>query len=179
MFFNGIFARFLPNTDQKLWTPSYMYLLLPLESLDPFKISWTMIDSCVSAVEYVKKPSDSIPEKQNIDSVMTCSESTSMLHFANRSVHKDDVTNMVVLTTHTGKIYSILKVQQDANADSPFDGDTKKFPSFKDYFKQKYDIDLVYPKQNMVLLKQSHRAHNLLVDFNNEGLFSFLSFDVF
>ncbi|XP_076938556.1 endoribonuclease Dicer homolog 3-like isoform X2 [Bidens hawaiensis] len=170
MFFNGIFARFLPKTDQKLWTPSYMYLLLPLESLDPFKISWTMIDSCVSAIEFVKKPSDSIPDKQNIDSLMTCSESTSMLNFANRSVHKDDVTNMVVLTIHTGKIYSILKVQQDANADSPFDGDTKKFPSFKDYFKQKYDIDLVYPKQNMVLLKQSHRAHNLLVDFNNEGI---------
>ncbi|KAI3822542.1 hypothetical protein L1987_10133 [Smallanthus sonchifolius] len=183
VFFNGIFAKlyvgskqseepreFLPETDQKLWTSSYMYFLLPLESLDPFKISWKVIDSCVSAIEFVKKSSVLSAEKQSVDSIMTESESTSMIHFANRSVNKDDVTNVVVLAIHTGKIYSVFEVLQDETAHSPFEGNTKKFSSFKDYFKQKYEINLAYPGQNMLLLKQSHRAHNLLVDFNGEGI---------
>ncbi|KAI3687844.1 hypothetical protein L1987_81547 [Smallanthus sonchifolius] len=183
VFFNGIFAKlyvgskqsedpraFLVETDKKLWTSSYMYFLLPLESLDPFKISWKAIDSCVSAIEFIKKSSVLSAEKQSVDSIMTQSESTSMIHFANRSVNKDDVTNVVVLAIHTGKIYSVLEVLQDETAHSPFEGNTKKFSSFKDYFKQKYKINLVYPGQNMLLLKQSHRAHNLLVDFNGEGI---------
>ncbi|KAI3811509.1 hypothetical protein L1987_21233 [Smallanthus sonchifolius] len=109
-------------------------------------------------------------EKQTVDSIMTDSESTSMIHFANRSVHKDEVTDVVVLAIHTGKIYSILEVLEDETAHSPFGGDTEKFSTFKNYFKQKYRINLVYPGQNMLLLKQSHRAHNLLVDFNGEGI---------
>ncbi|KAL8236785.1 hypothetical protein R6Q59_017866 [Mikania micrantha] len=178
LFFNGIFGRlyigskqsekprrFLLETDQKLWIPSYMYLLLPLESLGPFKISWKEVESCASAVEFVKKSSVLSAKKQSVDSVMTDWISTSMIHFANRCVHKDGVTNMVVLAIHTGKIYSVLEVLQDETSHSPFE-DTKKFSSFKDYFKQKYEINLVYPGQNMLLLKQSHRAHNLLVDFN-------------
>ncbi|KAK9055311.1 hypothetical protein SSX86_026393 [Deinandra increscens subsp. villosa] len=183
LFFNGIFAklyvgskhskeprRFLLETDKKLWTSSYMYFLLPLESLDPFKISWKEIDSCVSAVEFVKKSSVLGAEKPSVDLIMTDSESTSMIHFANRSVHKDDATDMVVLSIHTGKIYSVVEVLQDETAHSPFNGDTTKFPSFENYFKQKYGINLVYPGQNMLLLKQNHRAHNLLVDFNGEGI---------
>ncbi|KAJ0848787.1 putative ribonuclease III [Helianthus annuus] len=170
LFFNGIYAKFFPETDPKLWTPSYMYLLLPLESLDPFEINWKMIDSCVSAIEFVKKSSVSRAEKQNVDSIMTYSENTSMIHFANKCVHKDDITNMVVFAIHTGKLYSVIDILQDQTACSPFDGDTKKYSSFEDYFKKKYKIDLVYPEQNMLLLKQSHRAHNLLVDFNGEGI---------
>ncbi|KAK9079342.1 hypothetical protein SSX86_001013 [Deinandra increscens subsp. villosa] len=175
LFFNGIFAKYVPREfllepDQKLWASSYMYFLLPLESLDPFQISWKEIDSCVSAIEFIKKSPVLSGEEQSVDSIMTCSESTSLIHFANRSINKDDVTNVVVLAIHTGKIYSVLEVLQNETADSPFDGNTKKFPSFKSYFKQKYEINLVYPGQNMVLLKQSHRAHNLLVDFNNEGI---------
>ncbi|KAK1429456.1 hypothetical protein QVD17_11665 [Tagetes erecta] len=181
LFFNGIFAslyvgskhsevrrEFLLDIYQNLWSSSYMYFLLPLESLDPLKINWKAIDSCVSAIEFIKKSSVLGAEKQSVDSIMTDSESTSMIHFANRSVNKDAVANVVVLAIHTGKIYSVLEVLQDQTAQSPFDGNTKKFPSFTHYFKQKYEINLVYPGQNMVLLKQSHRAHNLLVDFNGE-----------
>ncbi|XP_076918654.1 endoribonuclease Dicer homolog 3-like [Bidens hawaiensis] len=184
LFFNGIFGKlyvgskhseeprqFLLASDKKLWNSSYMYFVLPLESSDPFKISWKEIDSCVSAIEFVKKSPFSRAEKQSVDSVMIDAESTNMVHFANRDVHKDDdVTNVVVLAIHTGKIYSIFKVAKDETADSPFDGDTTKYSSFKDYFKQKYEIDLVYPGQSMLLLKQSHRSHNLLVDFNGEGI---------
>lgn len=193
MFFNGIFGKlyvgskhseeprqFLLASDKKLWNSSYMYFVLPLESSDPFKISWKEIDSCVSAIEFVKKSPFSRAEKQSVDSVMIDAESTSMIHFANRDVHKDDdVTNVVVLSIHTGKIYSIFKVAKDETADSPFDGDTTKYPSFKDYFKQKYEIDLVYPGQSMLLLKQSHRSHNLLVDFNGEGSLNLILFFLF
>ncbi|KAF5804663.1 putative ribonuclease III post-transcriptional gene silencing PAZ-Argonaute family [Helianthus annuus] len=183
LFFNGIFAKlyvgsrhsseprkFLLETDVQLWNSSYMYFLLPLESLDPFKISWKEIDSCASAIEFIKKSSFSKAEKPSVDSIMTDSRSTNIIHFANRFVHKDDVTKMVVLAIHTGKIYSVHELLPDITAHSPFDGDTTIYSSFEDYFKKKYEIDLVYPGQNMLRLKQSHKAHNLLVDFNGEGV---------
>ncbi|KAL8216944.1 hypothetical protein R6Q57_023781 [Mikania cordata] len=183
LFFNGIFSKlyvgskhskeprdFLLETDQKLWTSSYMYLLLPLESIDPFKIGWKLIDSCVSAIEFVKKSSVSSVKKLSVDPIIKDSESTRIIHFANKPVSKDDVANVVVLAIHTGKIYTVHEVLQDETAHSSFDGNSKKFSSFENYFKQKYEINLKYPGQNMLLLKQSHRAHNLLVDFNGEGI---------
>nr|XP_043620815.1 endoribonuclease Dicer homolog 3a [Erigeron canadensis] len=183
LFFNGIFGRlyigskhsdvsreFLPQTNQKLWIPSYMYLLLPLLSQDPFEISWNEIDSCVSVVEFVKNFSLLRAEKQSVDSIMMDSDDDDMVHFANRSVHKNDLEELVVLAIHSGKIYSVLELLEQETANSPFDGDAKKFSSFTDYFFKKYEIDLKYPGQNLLLLKQSHRAHNLLVDFNGEGI---------
>lgn len=211
LFFNAIFGKlyigskqleeprqFLPEADQKLWNPSYMFLLLPLESLEPFQICWKGIDSCASAFEFIKKnplltgvaqSTDSImtdsdstdivhsadkknplltDEKQSTDTVMTDSDSTNIVHFADRSLHEDEVKEVVVLAIHTGKLYSVLKLLKDETADSPFDGDAKQYSSFTDYFKKKYDINLKYRGKNLVLLKQSHRAHNLLVDFNGE-----------
>ena len=35
----------------------------------------------------------------------------------------------------------------------------------------RYGIVLMHPGQPLLLLKQSHNAHNLLVNFNDEGLF--------
>lgn len=35
----------------------------------------------------------------------------------------------------------------------------------------RYGIVLKHPGQPLLLLKQSHNAHNLLVNFNDEGLF--------
>ncbi|KAD0202479.1 hypothetical protein E3N88_44639 [Mikania micrantha] len=187
LFFNGIFSKlyvgskhskeprdFLLETDQKLWTSSYMYLLLPLESIDPFKIGWKLIDSCVSAIEFIKKSSVLSVKKLSVDPIIKDPESTRIIHFANKPVSKDDVANVVVLAIHTGKIYTVHEVLQDETAHSSFDGNSKKFSSFENYFKQKYEINLKYPGQNMLLLKQSHRAHNLLVDFNGEGLLNVL-----
>lgn len=198
LFFNGIFGKlyigskqsrlareFLLQTDQKLWNPSYIYLLLPLEFLEPLTINWKEVDSCVSVVDFVKTNSQFRAKKQardggvmttleNIDSVMNNSDSVDLVHFANKSIHKDEVKNVVVLAIHSGKIYSVLELLQDATAESPFDGDTgskpPRFSSFTDYFEKKYGIILAYPKQRLLLLKQSHRAHNLLVDFNGEGI---------
>lgn len=38
--------------------------------------------------------------------------------------------------------------------------------------RNRYGIELIYPGQPLLRLKQSHNAHNLLVDFNDEGLLS-------
>lgn len=147
-----------------------MYLLLPLESVEPFGINWKEIESCASAVEFIKNNPIFRARKQSMDSVMTDSDSPDIVHFANKSIHKNEVRNAVVLAIHSGKIYSAIELLQGETADSPFDGDAARYSSFTDYFQKKYDVDLKYPGQNLLLLKQSHRAHNLLVDFNGEGL---------
>ncbi|KAJ9548492.1 hypothetical protein OSB04_021035 [Centaurea solstitialis] len=197
LFFNGIFGKlyvgskqsefareFLLQTDENLWNPSYIYLLLPLELLEPLTINWKEVDSCASVVDFVntnpqfrakKQARDGgVTKPENIDSVMIDSDSIDILHFANKSIHKDKVKDVVVLAIHSGKIYSVLELLEDATAESPFDGDTgsnpPKFSSFADYYEKKYGIALAYPRQRLLLLKQSHKAHNLLVDFNGEGI---------
>ncbi|KAL4571164.1 hypothetical protein LXL04_017915 [Taraxacum kok-saghyz] len=162
VFFNGIFGKFHVDSSQPLWAPSYMYLLLPLESLEPMVINWKVIDSTISAVDFIKSH-DIVMTDSNSDS-----DSGSIVHFANKSICKDEITDIVVLAIHTGKIYSVIEVLENETANSPFEG--KRHPSFTDYFDKKYGITLQHPSQPMVLLKQSHKAHNLLVDFNGEGI---------
>ncbi|XP_071696759.1 endoribonuclease Dicer homolog 3 [Rutidosis leptorrhynchoides] len=183
VFFNGIFGKFicwkqsgdpiepLPETSQTLWSPSYLYLLLPLESIEPFGINWEEIESSVSAVDFIKNnnPTSRV-EKQSMDSDMTDPDSPDIIHFANKSIHINEVKNVVVLAIHSGKIYSVMELLQDETANSPFEGKTARYPSYTDYFQKKYNVDLKYPDKNLLLLKQSHRAHNLLVDFNGEGI---------
>ncbi|KAI3682095.1 hypothetical protein L2E82_50127 [Cichorium intybus] len=167
VFFNGIFGKLDVSSEQTLWDPSCIYLLLPLESLEPLRINWKAIDSSVSAVNFVKAH-DGKSAVKSTDLVMTDSDSTDTVHFANKSVHKDDIKEFVVLATHTGKIYTVIEVLHNETADSPFEGE--RFSSFTDYFDKKYGIVLKHPEQHMLLLKQSHKAHNLLVDFNGEGI---------
>ncbi|XP_023744994.1 endoribonuclease Dicer homolog 3a isoform X1 [Lactuca sativa] len=168
VFFNGIFGKLdIGSKQTTLWRSSYIYLLLPLESLEPLTINWKAIDSSVSAVDFIKAHNDT-SEVKSLDLVMTDSNHTEIVHFANKSVHKDNIKDLVVLAFHTGKIYTVLEVLENETADSPFDGN--RFSSFTDYFDKKYGIVLQHPGQHMVLLKQSHKAHNLLVDFNNEGI---------
>ncbi|KAI3514025.1 hypothetical protein L1887_12341 [Cichorium endivia] len=167
VFFNGIFGKLDVSSEQTLWDPSYLYLLLPLESLEPLRINWKAIDSSVSAVDFFKAH-DGKSAVKSTDFVMTDSDSTDTVHFANKSVHKDDIKEFVVLATHTGKIYTVIEVLDNETADSPFEGE--RFSSFTDYFGTKYGIVLQHPEQHMLLLKQSHKAHNLLVDFNGEGI---------
>nr|GEX89613.1 endoribonuclease Dicer homolog 3a isoform X1 [Tanacetum cinerariifolium]GEX93376.1 endoribonuclease Dicer homolog 3a isoform X1 [Tanacetum cinerariifolium] len=162
--------EFLLETNQTLWNPSYMYLLLPLESLEPLRISWKEIDSCVSVVEFIKKNSIFKAEKNSMDIVMMDSDGDDMIHFANKSLHKDEVKDVVVLAIHTGKMYFVLELLEDEIADSPFDGNAKKYSSFTDYFRKEYGINLKYPQQHLLLLKPSGRAHNILLDFHDEGV---------
>ncbi|XP_059641179.1 endoribonuclease Dicer homolog 3 [Cornus florida] len=200
-FFNGLFGKlflgskqsregrkFLLQTGENLWNPSNMYLLLPLESLnipsrEPWTINWMAIDSCVSAVEFVKKNAWLSTEQSNgdrrnslidkTDSVWTDCNSTNVIHLANKSVPINDLGGMVVLAIHTGRIYSVLNAVDNTSAESPFDGnfDAKdsSYSSFADYFNKKYGIVLKHPGQPLLLLKQSHKAHNLLVDFSSQG----------
>ncbi|KAL7588569.1 hypothetical protein Lser_V15G38263 [Lactuca serriola] len=173
VFFNGIFGKLDIGSKQTLWSSSYIYLLLPLESLEPLTINWKAIDSSVSAVDFIKSRNDT-SEVKSLDLVMTDSNCTDMVHFANKSLHKDNVKDVVVLAFHSGKIYTVIEVLENETADSPFEEDTGSKPprylSFTDYFEKKYEIVLEHPSRSMLLLKQSHKAHNLLVDFNNEGI---------
>ncbi|KAL3633443.1 Dicer dimerization domain [Castilleja foliolosa] len=197
LLFNGLFGKLivklngvrklLLNTEDSLWDPSNMYLLLPLESENttsdqPLKINWTGIASCVSAVEFLKKNamldlkrpeanddnSSSVVDSDLVDA--NKSDCEDVIHLANISATVDFLKEMVVIAIHTGRVYSILDTVADMSSKSPFEGDAGLgYSSYGDYYHKKYGIVLKYPEQPLVLLKQSHNSHNLLVDFQNEG----------
>ncbi|KAL7112075.1 hypothetical protein ACP275_05G130300 [Erythranthe tilingii] len=193
LIFNGLFGKlfvkssgvrkFLLQTEESLWAPSNMYLLLPLESEDiPLKINWTGIESCVSAVEFLRinavlnfqKPEitdgNSSPVASDPPIATKFSDDNNVIHLANISASVDSLKEMVVVAIHTGRIYSILDSVANTSSESPFEGDSDtNYSSFADYYLKKYCIVLKHPEQPLLLLKQGHNSHNLLVDFRNEG----------
>ncbi|XP_074345959.1 endoribonuclease Dicer homolog 3a-like isoform X1 [Apium graveolens] len=193
-FFNGVFGKlfinskskkgrqFLFESDASLWNPSNIYLLLPLEfgnipSEETWKIDWTIIETCGSAVEFLKinawlsavQSGSVIGGSENNDVTWSDLSSVGNIHFANGVLPIPNIKDMVVVSVHTGRIYSVVEVLLDTSADSNFDGYSDEAPinytSFTDYFQKQYGISLVRPAQPLLLLKQSHKAHNLLVDF--------------
>lgn len=124
------------NIETKpLWSPSKAYLLLPLDDSPTFsqdveaQIDWKGIDSCVSITDQLGKNSpDILPDfHQN---------SPDTLHLARQqSLHLSDVKNKVVISIHTGRMYSIIDVMLNMSANSPFD--ERKFKTYTNYFKQK------------------------------------------
>lgn len=191
--FNGLFGKlfikssgerkFLLQTEESLWDPSHMYLLLPLESEDisterPLKINWMGIDSSVSTVEFLKKNAWlNFHQPETIDknsSIHMCDPvgtefNRDIIHLADRSTTVDRLKEMVVVAIHTGRIYSIVDIVDGTSASSPFEVAGTSYSSYADYYRKKYDIVLKHPQQPLLLLKQSHNSHNLLVDFRNEG----------
>ncbi|KAL6271201.1 hypothetical protein ACE6H2_028112 [Prunus campanulata] len=194
IFFNGLFGRlfsgsesegtkreFLLQTETKsLWSSSYMYLLLPIETLDtsntnPWRVNWTGISSCAKVVEFLKKNSYLGLEHLNGDqgnlslsmtgSSMTEYMASDLIHFANTSIDVHNLQDLLVLATHTGRIYSIVEVVSSESAESPFEETVDAASlehNYAEYFKTKYGIVLVYPGQPLLRLKQSHNPHNLL-----------------
>lgn len=193
-FFNGLYGKLftrskstkrgreflLQNEKRTLWSPSYMYLLLPLvSSNDPseksLNIDWRGMDSCFSVVEMMKKISSLGGQYCNGDTEPPESEcmGENIVHFANSSFDTSNLEEAVVMAIHTGKIYSIVEVVSNTSAESPFeviDAAPSQYATYAEYFKKKYGIELIYPGQPLLRLKQSHNAHNLLVDFNDEGV---------
>ncbi|KAL3566321.1 hypothetical protein D5086_031736 [Populus alba] len=195
-FFNGLFGKlftgskssreFLLQKETSLWSPSNMYLLLPLEpwsisSNDRWKIDWKGIEACSSVVEYLKNSfltarscsggGNTLPD--NVQSSTVECNGTNLIHFANALVNVENINNMVVLAIHTGRIYSIVKVVNDSSAESAFEGNADnvtEFSTYTEYFNKRYGIVLMHPGQPLLRLKQSHNPHNHLVNFNDEGL---------
>lgn len=133
-----------------------MYLLLPLETLstsclEPFRINWMGINSCVSAVEILKR--SSLLGAEHCDGetgnlthsgnslLETKCNSTNVIHFANGLVAINNVKDLVVLAVHTGRIYSVVNFVSNSSADSPFDGNNNDASSenttFTGYFNKK------------------------------------------
>ncbi|KAM3218378.1 endoribonuclease Dicer 3a [Capsicum annuum] len=197
LFFNGLFGKlfiksldgrkFLLDTKESLWKPSNMYLLLPLDPVDsscePYRVDWGGIESSVSVVEFLKNNAWLSAEKSEtkrknslVDrtaSFVGDLDQTDLIHFANISISRSRLKDMVVVAIHTGRIYSVLEAVANTSSESPFEVDSEAtvspFSSFADYFHKQYGIVLVYPGQPMLLLKQSHNAYNLLVDFKKEA----------
>ncbi|KAH7690356.1 endoribonuclease Dicer protein [Dioscorea alata] len=187
-FFNGIFGKllvgsrssgetrtFLFKREKEIpWSSSNMYLLLPVESAASQEIAsfhWKGIDACASVVEYLLDSYSLDGEYENSSLSSSNSYGTfgseDIVHLANKSIHIQHLRNSVVFAIHTGRIYSVLDVINNVTPESSFDEiyDQKpsKFCSFVDYYLHKYNIRLKYPRQPLLLLKQSHNPHNLLL----------------
>ncbi|OAY54204.1 endoribonuclease Dicer homolog 3 isoform X4 [Manihot esculenta] len=198
LFFNALFGKLFTGSKSSrrrefllqketslLWIPSNMYLLLPLETFsasndESWKINWTGVDACTYVVEFLKNSfldaehcsGESRSSSCRVGSSVTECSSLNTIHFANISVDADKLKDMVVLAIHTGKIYSVVELVSNTSADSPFEqnaGDASpSYSSYADYFNQKYGIVLTHPGQPLLLLKQSHKPHNLLPNPNDE-----------
>ena len=114
-----------------------MYLLLPLETLntsspEPCQINWIGINSCISAVEIMRK--------SPLLGAEHCNGETGNLSPYSMA-DKNNLKDMVVLAIHTGKIYSVVEVVNNTSAESPFDGNTdkasSKYMTFSQYFNKK------------------------------------------
>ncbi|GAB2276325.1 Belongs to the helicase [Dionaea muscipula] len=194
LMFNGLFGKlligskaerkFLLHEDKKLlWNPAYLYLILPLEpssscNSESWSINWKGIDSCMAAIEFLKKSAWlSVENQVNTKKSIPCANvsqhseftETDVIYLANKSSTVEDLKETVVMAIHTGRMYTVSDVLVDSSAGSPFDGNADKkcnYTSFSDYFYKKYGIVLDHPGQPLLLLKQSHCAYNLLVDFS-------------
>ncbi|ESQ45973.1 hypothetical protein EUTSA_v10010061mg [Eutrema salsugineum] len=195
-FFNGMFGKlfvgskslgtkreFLLQTDtSSLWQPSFMFLLLPVETNELVSsaiLDWSAINSCASVVEFLKK--NFLLELQISDG-NNCNTSssqevlledekkeTNMIHFANASSDKNSLGEIVVIAIHTGRIYSIVEAVKDSSAMSPFEDEaSSEYATYAEYFNKKYGIVLAHQNQPLMKLKQSHHAHNLLVNFSED-----------
>ncbi|KAF8111211.1 hypothetical protein N665_0076s0199 [Sinapis alba] len=197
-FFNGVFGKlfvaskslgtkreFLLQTDtSSLWHPSFMFLLLPVETNDLVSsatVDWSAINSCACVVDFLKK--NSLLELQ-VGDENHCNTSsgqkvlledekremeTNLIHFANASSDKHSIEETVVIAIHTGRIYSIVEAVKDSSAMSSFEDEASlDYATYAEYFSKKYGIVLAHPNQPLLKLKQSHHAHNLLVNFIDE-----------
>ncbi|KAI4337204.1 hypothetical protein L6164_015649 [Bauhinia variegata] len=203
LFFNGLFGKlfvwskaaegkqreFLLQKDTRsLWNPSNLYFLLPLKKLndiceESWKVNWTAMNSCASAIEFVRKKSllgaghcvddRNISLPCNTSSSETECKATKTICFANCVVDVNNLKDMVVLAIHNGRVYCVIEVADDLFPGSPFDGinmksATTEHTTFSDYYGKRYGIVLRYPEQPLLRLKQSHNAHNLLMNFSEE-----------
>ncbi|VAH83278.1 unnamed protein product [Triticum turgidum subsp. durum] len=182
LLFNGLFGKlftgskssdvpreFILNKDDTvIWNNPNMYLILPMdptvESHDISEINWRVIDEAATAVKLLRKIYSE--EKMNIQGILDFDQNDEdLIHLANTSCETHFLRNVVVLAVHTGKIYTALHVA-DLSANSTFDGvsDEKgtEFHTFAEYFEKKYGIVLRHPSQPLLVLKPSHRPHNIL-----------------
>lgn len=172
LLFNGVFGRLiyrskeaegrrflLQDETSSLWIPSNLYFLLPLENdgvcEKSLKINWAGINSCASAVEFMRKNYSlgfghcsenrkSLPSDDFSVSEADCG-GREKIHLANCVLDVNNVKDMVVLSIHTGRIYCIIDVSHDVSAESPFDGNAENLDAaqritFSEYFSKRYFI---------------------------------------
>jgi endoribonuclease Dicer len=159
-FFNGIFGRLFHGSRMSelrrefifrkgheiQWSSDNMYLLLPLRQSSHIQhdvnIQWEAVESCSDAVEQLRNLylEDGNLSYENL-SPNKRNEGEETIHLANRSLHFSRVKDSVVLSLHTGRIYSVLDLILDTTADDSFDemynGKASPFASFVDYYHQK------------------------------------------
>lgn len=122
-----------------------MYLLLPLRHSpniqQDLNIYWEAVESCTQAVEQLR---NLYLEDENIRANFIQHRSIKekdIIHLANKSIHFSSIKDSVVLSLHTGRIYSVLDLIYDTTAEDSFEemynGKASPFSSFVDYYREK------------------------------------------
>ncbi|XP_057839229.2 endoribonuclease Dicer homolog 3b isoform X2 [Cryptomeria japonica] len=167
-----------------LWSSSEMYLLLPLESEKSgfsesvASIDWKCIRNCASGARLFKLLCTISEKDNNIrealqdilmerTTLLQCAAGKSeLISLASGTCGASELIDKVVITVHSGKIYSIVEVIHDKTVMSPFPGyrnhKADNYGSYCDYFNKKYGKKLKHLNQPLLRVKQTHRPHNLL-----------------
>lgn len=191
LIFNGMFGKLIKRLNKpegqslmrnvltsqsalnEMWNPSQMYLLLPLvpgklaEETEEIPIDWKAIrDTAVTASMFSFLCSTQGSSNSHVNE---CSDKRKVMHdkdvlqMARGSHPVSKLKGMAVVTIHTGRVYSVIDVLEDKNADCPIEGAQDSiYSSYSHYFAEKYKKVLEYPEQPLLRVKQSHRIHNLL-----------------
>nr|AJA90772.1 Dicer-like 3 [Ginkgo biloba] len=157
------------------WVTSNMYLLLPLElheggvSPTEVNIDWKCISNCADVARSFKSGSwsnDDPCRRDGTDLLLTGVGDSRSICLASGFQSVSDLIDKAIVTIHTGKIYCVTGVIHDKTAESPFpdseDPDATHYSSYNDYFQKKYGKTIIFLKQPLLQIKQSHRPHNLL-----------------
>ncbi|CAH9091576.1 unnamed protein product [Cuscuta epithymum] len=118
---------------------SFDYLLLPCFSSKPV-VDWSVVHS-------VTFPSENPKDKHiNGCSMHGCSP----MHTKSGLVYRCRLKNSLIHTPHNGSLYYITGILHHLNGDSTLKLKKRKAVSYKDYFKDRHGIDLLYVEEALL-----------------------------
>eukprot|EP00850_Spirogloea_muscicola_P002335 SM000009S23464 [mRNA] locus=s9:79580:90948:- [translate_table: standard] len=176
-------AALLQGPDLEAWKLPRFYLVLPAQiraNSKPAAVDWDSLRGVLAWAQQRKAQQqtegmppthDASPCPQASDTAVVAPDSTALIMAGDQVVSKDSLTDMSVVSLHTGLHYHVLGVQERICADSPFpnydikgDKEVKKsYTSFTHYFLEKYNIPLHHPKQALLRVCLFRKINNNLL----------------
>eukprot|EP00850_Spirogloea_muscicola_P011085 SM000067S20362 [mRNA] locus=s67:600775:612007:+ [translate_table: standard] len=177
-------AALLQGPDMEAWKLPRFYLILPAQlrvNSKPAAVDWENLRRVLAwaqqrkaqqRTEWMPLKHDASPCPQASDTAsVVAPDSTALIMAGGQVVSKDSLTDMSVVSLHTGLHYHVLGVQERTCADSPFPNDDikgdkevkKSYTSFTHYFLEKYNIPLHHPKQALLRVCLFRKINNNLL----------------
>ncbi|XP_024528687.1 endoribonuclease Dicer homolog 3a isoform X2 [Selaginella moellendorffii] len=171
--FNGAFSRLVFREDKndrtlatcllsstekanELWSETYLLLPILDGSCD---IDWNIVTRCADAAKLLP----SLCSELNKTEVCMERPDTGLIYTASGPVSPGALQDAVVLTVHTGKLFSIVEVLEDLGAQSTFKENEESEPcTYEEFYLRKHGRLLRYQTQPFLRVKPTHAVHNHL-----------------